>query len=156
MIFSTTSLDRLSSVKVLIRTSACSSFTLARAAFDVTERVAILELDLDQVLGRVPKPTQWKQTSRHPSSDLDLAFSVPDTIPAEKVDKAIRQGAGKLLVDSALFDVYRGTGVAAGSRSLAYRLRLQAMDRNLTDSDIADVRRSVEAATTKLGAELRG
>jgi len=130
------------------------------AAFGVTERVAIVEVDLDQILGRVPKPAQWAPTSRHPSSDLDLAFSVPDTIPADKIDKAIRQGAGKLLVDVTLFDVYRGTGVAAvegvAGRSLAYRLRLQAMDRNLTDADIADVRRSVESATSKLGAELRG
>ena len=117
--------------------------------------MAILELDLDQLLGRVPKPTQWKATSRQPSSDLDLAFALPNDIPAEKLDKAIRQGAGKLLVDISLFDVYRGTGVADGSRSLAYRLRLQAIDRNLTDADIADVRRGVETATIKLGAELR-
>jgi phenylalanyl-tRNA synthetase beta chain len=125
------------------------------AAFDLHERVAILELDLDQLLGREPKPTQWKPTSRQPSSDLDLAFALPNDIPAEKLDKAIRQASGKLLVDMSLFDVYRGTGVADGSRSLAYRLRLQAIDRNLTDADIADVRRGVEAATNKLGAELR-
>ena len=125
------------------------------AAFDVHERVAILELDLDQLLGREPKPTQWKATSRQPSSDLDLAFALPNDIPAEKLDKAIRQAAGKLLVDMSLFDVYRGTGVADGSRSLAYRLRLQAIDRSLTDADIADVRRGVETATIKLGAELR-
>jgi phenylalanyl-tRNA synthetase beta chain len=126
------------------------------AAFEVTERVAILELDLDQILDREPKPTQWKSTSRYPSSDLDLSFVVPEEIPAEKVEKAVRQGAGNLLVDLDLFDVYRGERAAAGTRSLAYRLRLQASDRNLTDQDVADVRRAVEAATTKLGAQLRG
>lgn len=125
------------------------------AAFEVTERVAILELDLDQILDRSPKPTQWKPTSRYPSSDLDLSFVVPDDIPAEKVEKAVRQGAGKLLVDLDLFDVYRGVRAAAGTRSLAYRVRLQAADRNLTDQDVADVRRGVETATTKLGAQLR-
>jgi phenylalanyl-tRNA synthetase beta chain len=125
------------------------------AAFEVTERVAILELDLDQILDREPKPTQWKPTSRYPSSDLDLSFVVPEEIPAEKVEKAVRQGAGNLLVDLDLFDVYRGERAIAGTRSLAYRLRLQASDRNLTDQDIADVRRGVEAATTKLGAQLR-
>jgi phenylalanyl-tRNA synthetase beta chain len=125
------------------------------AAFEVTERVAILELDLDQILDREPKPTQWKPTSRYPSSDLDLSFVVPDDIPAERVEKAVRQGAGKLLVDIDLFDVYRGERAADGTRSLAYRIRLQAADRNLTDGDIADVRRGVEAAATKLGAQLR-
>ena len=53
-------------------------------------------------------------TSRQPSSDLDLAFALPDDVPAERLDKAIRQGAGGLLVDLDLFDVYRGAG--AGRR----------------------------------------
>ena len=124
--------------------------------FDVTERVAILELRLDDVLAREPKPAVWRPVSRHPSSDLDLAFALADDVPAEKLEKAIRQGAGGLLVGIELFDVYRGAGVADGRRSLAYRLRLQAADRNLTDADIADVRRAVVTAVAKLGGELRG
>ncbi len=91
-----------------------------------------------------------------PTSDLDLAFVLADDVPAEKLEKAIRQGAGKLLVDIELFDVFRGRSLEAGTRSLAYRLRLQAPDRNLTDSDIADVRRAATASAGKLGAELRG
>ncbi len=79
--------------------------------FDVAERVAVLELNLDRVLTKPPKPALWKATSRMPSSDLDLAFALPDDVPAEKLDRAIRQGAGTLLVDLDLFDVYRGDGV---------------------------------------------
>jgi phenylalanyl-tRNA synthetase beta chain len=124
-------------------------------AFEVSERVAILELDLDQFLSREPKPKRWKPTSRHPSSDLDLSFVLSEDVPAERLERAIRQGAGALLVELRLFDVYRGEGLPEGTRSLAYRLRLQALDRNLTDADVADVRRSVEAAAIKLGAELR-
>ena len=124
--------------------------------FEVSERVAILELNLDEVLGREPKPAQWTAVSRMPSSDLDLAFVLADDVPAEKLEKAIRQGAGKLLADIDLFDVFRGPSLGDGKRSLAYRLRLQAPDRNLDDTDIADVRRAVVTTTTKLGAELRG
>jgi phenylalanyl-tRNA synthetase beta chain len=124
--------------------------------FDIAERVAVLELNLDRVLAKPPKPALWKATSRMPSSDLDLAFALPDDVPAEKLDRAIRQGAGALLVDLDLFDVYRGEGVGAGRRSLAYRLRLQPTDRNLTDADIAAVRERCAAAASKLGAELRG
>jgi phenylalanyl-tRNA synthetase beta chain len=124
--------------------------------FEVAERVAILELNLDEVLGREPKPAVWSPVSRMPSSDLDLAFVLPEEIPAERLEKAIRQGAGKLLDDITLFDVYRGGSLGADRRSLAYRLRLQSPDRNLTDADVAEVRRSVQTATTKLGAELRG
>jgi phenylalanyl-tRNA synthetase beta chain len=125
------------------------------AEFGISERVAVLELDLVQLLGRTPKPAQWRPVGRTPSTDLDLAFALDDTVPAEKLDKAIRQAAGALLVDLDLFDVYRGPGVAAGSRSLAFRLRLQSPDRTLVDADIAAVRTKVEAATVKLGASLR-
>jgi phenylalanyl-tRNA synthetase beta chain len=123
--------------------------------FGIDERVAILELDLDLLLAREPRPAQWKPVSRQPSSDLDLAFVLDESIPAERLDKAIRQGAGNLLVDLTLFDVYRGASVGERARSLAYRLRLQAPDRSLTDADVVTVRRGVEAAATKLGAELR-
>jgi phenylalanyl-tRNA synthetase beta chain len=125
-------------------------------AFGVTERVAVLEVHLGLVLPMEPKPATWKPTSRFPSSDLDLAFILAEDVPAEKLDKAIRQASGALLVALELFDVYRGAGVGEGRRSLAYRLRLQAADRNLTDADIAEVRRACTAAGAKLGAELRG
>lgn len=124
--------------------------------YGVSERVAVLELNLSLLLAAEPKVAQWKPTSRFPSSDLDLAFAVPASVSAEKVDKAIRQGAGNVLVDLSLFDVYRGGGLTDGTRSLAYRLRLQALDRTLTDADVAGVRDKVVAAVGKLGATLRG
>jgi len=122
-------------------------------AFDVTERVAILEVNLSILLAVEPKVPQWKATSRFPSSDIDLAFTVPNDVTAEKVEKSLRQSAGSLLVALDLFDVYR-TG--DDERSLAYRLRLQSSDRTLTDADVAMVRDKCIAAAAKLGAVLRG
>jgi phenylalanyl-tRNA synthetase beta chain len=124
-------------------------------AYGITERVAILELNLSVLLAAEPKVPQWKATSRFPSADFDLAFLVPESVSAEKVEKAIRQGSGGGLVSLSLFDVYRGAGVPEGSRGLAYALRLQSMDRTLTDADVAQVREKVIAAVTKLGATLR-
>ncbi|HRE00880.1 MAG TPA: hypothetical protein PLV68_06245, partial [Ilumatobacteraceae bacterium] len=103
------------------------------AGFGVDERVAWLELDLTRLLANEPKIAQWKPISRYPSSDFDLAFVVKNDVTAERMEKAIRQAAGGLLVGIELFDVYRGAGVADDARSLAYRLWLQALDRTLTD-----------------------
>jgi phenylalanyl-tRNA synthetase beta chain len=124
-------------------------------AYGVDERVAVLELDLSVLLANEAKVPMWKPTSRFPSSDLDLAFATPDSVTAEKVEKAIKQAAGALLVDVALFDVYRGAGVPADSRSLAYRLRLQALDRTLSDAELTDLRNKVVDGVAKLGATLR-
>jgi phenylalanyl-tRNA synthetase beta chain len=125
-------------------------------AFEIPDRVAWLELDLTVLLHLVPDVPQWRPVSRYPSSDLDLAFVVPDALTAAAVEEAITQAAGDVLAELALFDVYRGAGIDDGTRSLAYRLRLQALDRTLTDADVADVRGRVVAAVTRLGATLRG
>ena len=55
-----------------------------------------------------------------------------------------------------LFDVYRGPGIAEGSRSLTYRLRFQAKDRTLTDDEVGNVRQScIDQVAPKTGATLR-
>ena len=123
-------------------------------AYDITQRVAVLELNLSRLLEVEPKVAQWKATSRYPSSDMDLAFTVPNSVTAEKIEKSLRQSSGALLVELSLFDVYRSTE-SGDSRSLAFRLRLQAFDRTLTDADVAVVRDKCISAANKLGAQLR-
>ena len=108
------------------------------------------------VLSESPKPAQARLLNRMPSSDIDLAFVLPETVAAQDLQRALRQAAGKALVRIDLFDTYRGKGVVDGSRSLAFRLRLQAESGTLTDADIAVVRESCAAAAAKVGGELRG
>ena len=125
--------------------------------FEVDERVAILELNLDELLDREPKPAIWKPVSRMPSSDLDLAFVLADDVPAEKLEKAIRQGAGELLVDLELFDVFRGTPLGDGQAQPGVPTappgpRPQPHRRRHRRGSPG----AVTAAAGKLGAELRG
>lgn len=123
--------------------------------FDVHERVAYLEVDVVPLLAaRVDRA--YAPVSRFPSSDIDLAFTLADDVPADTLDGTVREAAGELLVGLELFDVYRGTGVPEGSRSLAYTLRLQATDRTLTDAEVAEVRTRVVEVTAASGATLRG
>ena len=125
-------------------------------AVGLRERVAWLQVDLGAALAQPHGEHRYHHISRYPSSDLDLAFEVDDSLTAASVNRAIRVAAGPLLVDVALFDVFRGQPVPEGRRSLAYRLRLQADDRTLTDEDIGGVQRSVVEALSSLGAHLRG
>ena len=71
--------------------------------------------------------------------------------------ESLRRAAGELLESLSLFDVYRGTGIPEGTRSLAYRLRFQAPDHTLTDEEVGAVRqRLIDAVTKEHKAELRG
>jgi phenylalanyl-tRNA synthetase beta chain len=118
-------------------------------------RVSILELDLTTLLNEEPKPVQARDINRFPSSDIDLAFVLPDSVPAANLQRALRQAAGKRLVSIELFDVYRGKGVDDGSRSLAFRLRVQEDGGTLTDAILADVQKACVTAAEKAGASLR-
>jgi phenylalanyl-tRNA synthetase beta chain len=125
------------------------------AAHGVTERVAWLEVDLDRLLAIGHGTATYQRVSRFPSSDLDLAFTTPDSVTATALRAALATAAGPLLAGLDLFDVYRGEGVTPGSRSLAWRLRLQADDRTLVDTELTAARDACIAAASSLGATLR-
>ncbi len=120
-------------------------------------RVGWLEVDLEALLDDVPRRSVLvSAVSRFPSSDIDLAFVVDDVVPAAAVEKTLRQAGGELIESLALFDVYRGPGGSDGTRSLAYRLRLCAPDRTLTDQEVAEVRtRCIAAVEEAHRARLR-
>ena len=122
-------------------------------------RVGWLEVDLGLLFDetRVPRRiTVGGAVSRFPSSDIDLAFVVEDRHPADAVADALGNAGGDLLESVHLFDVYRGTGIQDGSRSLAYRLRFCADDRTLTDEEVGGLRAGcIEAVAKEFGAALR-
>jgi len=121
----------------------------------VQERVAWMELDLSALLGCPRRPTRYRPVSRFPSSDIDLAFEVPDQVSATDVERTLA-GVSPLVWSVTLFDVFRGGQVAAGRRSLAYAIRLQAPDRTLTDREVGEVRAAAIAAVEHAhGAALR-
>ena len=128
-----------------------------RAAFAISERVAWLEVDLDTLLALPHGQLTYTKISRFPSSDIDLAFEVPETTPAADVEATIAAAGAPLLADVRLFDTYRGEGLPEGHRSLAYRLRLQASDRTLSETDIVGVRQQViDSVIAAHAAKLRG
>ena len=82
-----------------------------------------------------PERPRFRALPAYPPIERDLALLVPEAIPAADVEQTIRSAAGPLLEATEPFDLYRGTGVPPGTRSLALRLRFRATDRTLTDAD---------------------
>ena len=77
-------------------------------------------------------------------------------IPATDVNEALRQAGGFLLKQVELFDVYEGSQLPAGKKSLAYHLTFQAPTKTLTDKDVYKQRqRILKQLERSLGARLR-
>jgi phenylalanyl-tRNA synthetase beta chain len=107
-------------------------------------------------LGPVPAP----ELSSYPPAVQDVALSVPQSVPAADVKRALEDGAagaGDVLLESVrLFDVYTGDQVGEGRKSLAYTLRFRAPDRTLTAEEAGAAREAAVAeAVRRTGAVLR-
>jgi phenylalanyl-tRNA synthetase beta chain len=113
-----------------------------------------MELDVD-ALPPAPVPV-GPRISAFPPVLFDLAFLVDAGTPAADFEAGVREAAGELLESVRLFDVYTGSQVPEGRKSLAYSLTLRAPDRTLSGEEAAAVRAQIVAAARAGGAELRG
>ncbi len=124
----------------------------------LAQRCAWLQVSVEPLLAAASAAAErpYELVSTYPSSDIDLAFAVPDDVQASQVRSTLVDSGGDELRSVDLFDIYRGDQMDPGTRSLAYRLRLQADDRTLTDEQVADIRqRCIDAVEHAHSATLR-
>jgi phenylalanyl-tRNA synthetase beta chain len=115
-----------------------------------------LELDADAIFEAAPDVIVAKHISGFPVATQDVALVVPLDVSADAVLAALREGAGELLEDVALFDVYAGQGIEEGKKSLAFGLRFRATDRTLTSDEASEAREAaVAVAAERFGAVQR-
>jgi phenylalanyl-tRNA synthetase beta chain len=129
------------------------------AAYDLPPRTSAFELDFEVLAAAAAaaEPVRGPALPGYPLATQDVALVVPEEVPAADVVAALRAGAGDLLEDVRLFDVYTGAQLGAGRKSLAYTLRLRAADRTLTAAEATAVRDAAVAEAARLtGAVLRG
>lgn len=122
------------------------------------QRCAWLQVNVEPLLAAASAAAErpYRLVSTYPSSDIDLAFAVPNGVQASQVRSTLLASGGDELRSVDLFDIYRGDQMDPGTRSLAYRLRLQADDRTLTDEQVADIRqRCIDAVEHAHSAVLR-
>jgi phenylalanyl-tRNA synthetase beta chain len=113
-----------------------------------------VELDLDAipVAASLPAPL----VSPFPAVFQDVSLVVDDAVSAQSVIDAVRDGAGELLEDVNLFDVYTGPQIGAGRKSLTFALRFRAAERTLTEDEASAARdAAVACAAGRVGAEQR-
>ena len=124
--------------------------------YDMDTPVYCAEINMELLIGQqLPEPT-YKPLPKYPTVTRDLAIVCKEDVTVAEAEAVICKAAGKLLRDVALFDIYRGTNIGEGKKSLAFSLSLRADDRTLTDADSEQVVNSILAALAKeLDASLR-
>jgi phenylalanyl-tRNA synthetase beta chain len=113
-------------------------------ALGLPSRTCAMELDLDAL-----PLIEWRPApvvSPYPPVLQDVALVVDAAVPAAELTATLRRGAGELLEDVRLFDVYTGDQIGEGNRSLAFALRFRAPDRTLTAAEATAARDAAVAA----------
>jgi phenylalanyl-tRNA synthetase beta chain len=120
------------------------------------ERTAAFAIDLGQLAAAAPEVSSFHAFGAFPVLRNDLAVTLPVSVSAAELLALVREAGGVTLEDVDVFDVYDGEQVGEGHRSLALALAFRALDRTLTEEDVASTRERIVAALQGLGGELRG
>ncbi len=122
--------------------------------YELSDAAVLFEIDLAPLLA-TPLPV-YSEVSRFPAVVRDIALVVPQQCAAQALLDVLRRAAPDYVREIRLFDVYQGKGVAADSKSLAFRVAMQDTRKTLADGDAdAAVASLVQAAADKFGAVLR-
>ncbi|MEW5725121.1 MAG: phenylalanine--tRNA ligase subunit beta [Thermodesulfobacteriota bacterium] len=125
-------------------------------AFDLKGQVYVFELDLEGIAAVGEGRPRYQALPRFPAVERDLAVVLDREVRASEVLEAIKGLAEEFLSDVFLFDVYEGRQVAAGRRSLAFRLVYRSLERTLTDEEVnAMHQRVTDQVLARFSATLR-
>ena len=129
---------------------------LVARSYGIDGEIFAAELNFTALLSlQLPEKT-YTPLPKYPAVTRDIAVVCDEAVTVAALSDCIRAAGGRLLRSVELFDIYRGKGIASGSKSAAFRLTLRADDRTLTDADSDGVVSAVLAALEKeLNAKLR-
>ena len=122
-------------------------------ANDLKPHGAVAEFSLESLL---PQKTRYQGYSPFPYVERDIAVLVPQDQDWGGMSQIVKQNGGGLLTDISPFDVFSGKDLPKDKKSMAFRVRLQSMEKTLSDNDIQDTIEKIKSSLlSRCGAELR-
>ncbi len=123
---------------------------------ETKDDIFVLEINLDKLLENKASKMSFKDISKFPSINKDIAFIVKKEVTSQTLEKVIKKAAGKLLTNMKVFDVYIGENVGTDEKSIAYALTFTDSTKTLSDEEVMTVfNKIIEEVTTKCNATLR-
>ena len=123
--------------------------------YDIEQRVYVAEIDLNVLYGIEKRKTVYKPLPKFPAVERDFAMLCDADIPIGDLEKAIVSGGGRLLEKVELFDVYSGSQIPEGKKSVAFSVWLRSSEATLSDEQIDGVCNKIIKNLEKTGAVLR-
>lgn len=123
--------------------------------YDIGDRAYVAVLDMPEIVARASFDVKYQGVAKFPASSRDISLIMKKEINVGEVEAVIRKCGGKFLESYHLFDVYEGSQIAEGYKSVAYSISFRASDRTLEDKDITPVMEKILKGLEALGIEQR-
>lgn len=123
--------------------------------YEIGTKAYVAQVDFTALLKYGDNKRSYKALPKFPASSRDLSFVCDSDVPVMKIEKIIAKAVGKILEDIALFDVYVGSQIPKGKKSVAFSVRMRATDRTLTDAEADSAVKKAVDELEKLDITLR-
>ncbi|MGL5749500.1 MAG: phenylalanine--tRNA ligase subunit beta [Paraclostridium sp.] len=124
--------------------------------YDLGQRVYVSEMNVDIVFENLNTTKRYKALPKYPSTSRDIALIVKDEVFVKQIEDIIKANGEDIVESYKLFDVYKGSQIEEGHKSIAYSITYRSKDKTLTDEDVAKVHdKIVIELSKKLNANLR-
>ena len=124
--------------------------------YGIDSEVYCVQINLTKLFElQLPAPV-YTPLPKYPAVTRDISVICDESVTVAQVESVIVAAAGKLLRNVRLFDIYRGTGIVDGKKSMSFTMEFRANDRTLTDKDSEDaISKILQALSEQLNATLR-
>lgn len=123
--------------------------------YKIGDRTYVAVLDMPEVIPFADFDRKYQELAKYPAVSRDLSMVVPKEILVGQIEDILAQRGGKLLESYSLFDIYEGSQIMAGFKSVAYSITFRAKDHTLTDDEVNAVMKKILNGLQGLGIQLR-
>lgn len=124
--------------------------------YGVDKECYVAELDLDLLYLAADTKKPYTPIPKFPAATRDIAVLVDDSVLAQDIEETIKKAGGALVERIRLFDIYKGSQITEGKKSIAYAIVYRDPKKSLTDNDVNKVHDKIlKSLENKIGAELR-
>ncbi len=123
--------------------------------YSIKERVYVAVIDMPEVVSLANFDRKYQGIAKYPAVSRDISMVMPKGILVGEVEKVFDTKGGQYLESYELFDIYEGTQIKAGFKSVAYSLTFRAKDKTLEEADYAPAMNKILKSLEEMGIELR-
>lgn len=128
---------------------------LVAGNYSIKERVYVAVIDMPEVVSRATFDVKYQGVAKFPSVTRDISLMMKKEVMVGQIEEVIRKCGGKLLESYHLFDIYEGSQIAEGYKSVAYSISFKASDRTLEDKDVTPLMDKIVKSLEEMGIEQR-